>query len=381
MMGPVVVVGGGLAGSAIALELQRRDVSTILIDRNRRPGGASALSFASLSALDEDDDVLYGLKRQGMAAWRRWQARSDEDLGLRWEGQTCWAEDPPEARRLDGIVERARRRGYAVVPIDAREVAGLQPWAAPQRALTACHAPGDGQVELLRALGAFRRAFARHGGVTVAGRARLRFGPSSVAVALGDWELDAARVVVAAGNETAALLARFGWELPMDVPSGLLAVTGPVAPIVLGTVYVAPASGPPVRLRRMEDGRVMICEGLRERVGADPTSRHALRLLHQAQKAFPRLAGAAIERLVVERRPMPSEGLPLVGPLPGVEGVYITVIPAGVTSAPFVAELVAAEVADGTVAAQLEPLRPSRGLGAPSGSGTGLHGTAELFFG
>jgi hypothetical protein len=59
-------------------------------------------------------------------------------------------------------------------------------------------------------------------------------------------------------------------------------------------------------------------------------------------------------------RPMPADGLPVVGPVPGVDGAYLAVMHSGVTLAPAVAQLVAAEVVHGATAADLEGLRPDR---------------------
>jgi len=59
-------------------------------------------------------------------------------------------------------------------------------------------------------------------------------------------------------------------------------------------------------------------------------------------------------------RPMPVDGTPIVGPLPGVRGVYLAVMHSGVTLAPVVGHLVGEEILTGRQAVQLAGCRPAR---------------------
>jgi glycine/D-amino acid oxidase-like deaminating enzyme len=72
-------------------------------------------------------------------------------------------------------------------------------------------------------------------------------------------------------------------------------------------------------------------------------------------------------------RPMPADGLPVVGPVPGASGAYVAVMHSGVTLAPVVGRLVATELVDGVDAKELHGVRPARfparGLDARPASG------------
>jgi glycine/D-amino acid oxidase-like deaminating enzyme len=57
---------------------------------------------------------------------------------------------------------------------------------------------------------------------------------------------------------------------------------------------------------------------------------------------------------------MPVDGLPVIGPVPGVDGAYLAVMHSGVTLAPAVAHLVASEIVNGVQADELAGLRPHR---------------------
>lgn len=73
------------------------------------------------------------------------------------------------------------------------------------------------------------------------------------------------------------------------------------------------------------------------------------------------LVGAGDARLVDVRvgvRPMPDDGLPLVGAVPGVPGLHLAVLHSGVTLAPVVGRLLAREIIDGLPVPELDGVRP-----------------------
>jgi glycine/D-amino acid oxidase-like deaminating enzyme len=57
---------------------------------------------------------------------------------------------------------------------------------------------------------------------------------------------------------------------------------------------------------------------------------------------------------------MPADGEPIIGPVPGVPGLYLAAMHAAVTLAPAVGHLVARELVDGTVEPALAGCRLDR---------------------
>ena len=80
----------------------------------------------------------------------------------------------------------------------------------------------------------------------------------------------------------------------------------------------------------------------------------------QDVRFFPTLGRAQLLRMVVAWRAMPADRLPIIGPMPGLESLYLAVTPSGVTLAPILGRLVAAEIAEKVPERLLEPLRPGR---------------------
>lgn len=360
MEGPIVVIGGGIVGTSIAYHLQERGKETILIERDIDPQGASAFSFASLSAFDEPVRDVCLLKSLGMAAWRKWAARLGGDVGLRWDGEIRWTETPESASNLRSLMDRAASRGYPLRTITKADIARRLPASKPKEVVLACLAPQDGQADPLRVIDAAGDAFTRLGGERVVGKAGLIFDGSGVQVRVREDQVEPSAVVVATGAETAALLERLGFDISMDPSPGFLVVTEPTDPVVFGTVYVAARDGLPIHLRQLDDGRVVIGERAQDEVAKNPTLDHAQRLLNQASVSFPALANTSVDHFTVEWRPMPRDRKPIVGPLPGLPSVYVVAAHSGVTLAPVLGDLVARELVDKRRVARLEHFRPER---------------------
>ena len=382
---PVVVIGGVIVGTAIAYELQLADAPTILVERDIEPQGASAFSFASLSAFDEPHRDVYLLKTHGMIAWRHWAKVFGDELGISFGGELRWAESKEAASHLTSLIERATSRGYPVRSISGEEVTKQEPASRPATASVACLAPDDGQADPVRAIDVLRGAFADRGGTILVGRASLMIEESGITVRVGEERVAASTVVVAAGAETTALLERLGWEIPMDPSPGLLSVTERVEPFLKGTVYVYPQSDIPVHLRQMSDGRVLVGERAQDEIAKNPTREHARSLLRQARKSFPALEATDVDHFTVEWRPMPRDGMPIVGPLPGLPSLYVATGHSGVTIAPALARFITQEVVQGTEVDRLKPFRPARfsahGADAYRSIEDAFSGASELFIG
>src|SRR6266508_2660896 len=330
----VVVVGGGIIGSAIAMHLAERGLRPLLVDEDRAGEAASARSFASLSAFGNDPVAYYEL--------------------------AC-AADPQQGRELAEQVERARSRGYPIVPVDETDLRQLLPAAEPGPVAAACHAPWDGQVEADLVVAACRSATTAAGGRLLLGEpARLRLDDDGIRVELGDRMLRPAITVLAAGAESVAVARAVGLDVATLASPGLLVQTEPLPAFTDKVVYLPGGPGPQVHLRQRPDGSVLLGERSQEMVARDLSQQHARALLGQAARFLPVLRGAHIARTLLAWRSMPADRLPIVGPVPGLDSLYLAVTHRGVTLAPVLGRLVADEIATGEPQWLLTPFRPGR---------------------
>jgi glycine/D-amino acid oxidase-like deaminating enzyme len=104
---------------------------------------------------------------------------------------------------------------------------------------------------------------------------------------------------------------------------------------------------PEVEVRQTRDGMLLAAEAHTGEVDRDDLRRSARATLQRLQQTF---TGAQDVRLVEARigvRPIPVDGLPIIGPLPDRPGGFVAVMHSAVTLAPVAGRLVATEVVDG----------------------------------
>ena len=100
-------------------------------------------------------------------------------------------------------------------------------------------------------------------------------------------------------------------------------------------------------------------------VGDSPENQPAAMALRTASAIRDELEGAqaiAPEFAGVGLRPMPADGVPVIGYLPQVGGVYVCAMHPGVVLAAIVGQLASGEIVDGQPAAALDACRPARFL-------------------
>ena len=83
-------------------------------------------------------------------------------------------------------------------------------------------------------------------------------------------------------------------------------------------------------------------------------------MLDRAAYYLPALKGATAFAEPVGYRPMPADGLPVLGFVEKAPNLYIALMHSGVTLAPLVSELAAMEILDGARVERLSPYRPER---------------------
>jgi glycine/D-amino acid oxidase-like deaminating enzyme len=241
------------------------------------------------------------------------------------------------------------------------ELRRLLPAAEPGDVAAASFAPNEGQVEPPLVLRACRAALRQAGVRLLLGRAaRVRLDDDGVRVEVGGQVLRPSTTVLAVGADAVQVGAAVGLDIPTVPSPGMLVETPPLPPLTGRVVYLPRSTGPPVHLRQRPDGSVLVGERTQETVAADPSGEHARALLAQAARFFPALRGVPVRRRILAWRAMPADRLPIVGPVPWLDTLYVAVTHSGVTVAPALGRLVALEVATGEPDGRLAPFRPGR---------------------
>jgi glycine/D-amino acid oxidase-like deaminating enzyme len=377
----VVVVGAGIVGAAIAWELARRGITTMLVDRGEVSGGTTGLGEGNVLCSDKDAGPELELTVLGMAVYDELEAELGEVARIRRKGALIvhpdartWAAEPARAERL-------RAAGVAAELVGPEAVRALEPQltGALHGAL---HVPGDLQCDpraIARALAAdaaARGAVVRTGAeVAAVVRAGDRGAVRGVRLTSGEI-LHAGAVVLAAGPWTAPLAETAGLPLPLEPRKGQLVRLRLPEPdprwlrhkVVDGSYLLSVTSqGTGVEvstvLETTWDGHVIV-GSTRERSGFDPRVDPALAdaVRERAARLAPNLAGLDHHAAWVGFRPWLPDHLPAIGPSRRVEGLWLATghEGAGVALGPITGRIVAAAIAGDPAPMDLAPFAPDR---------------------
>jgi glycine/D-amino acid oxidase-like deaminating enzyme len=368
----VTVIGGGIVGASIAMHLALKGVRVTLLERLAPASGATSKSFAWLNPWTLDPSYRR-LRLASLERWRRLDAALG--LGITWGGFLDWASDSGEADEVEALAATLDGTPHAVSRLDAAGLRRVAPTLEPGPVAAAFHASLDGHADPVRVTERFLAVARRHG-------ARIRFpcearafelqGARVSAVDIGGDRLETDAVVLACGVDTPALLALLGQRLTLRHAPGILAHSA-AGPAALRAVCDGPHG---IEFKQFPDGRIVGNDAenppplaVHAAILAGPVDfpnealrlQHGQRILSRIAAVFPAARDRRLERLTLGFRPMPPDGMPVVGPVPGMENAYVVVTHSGVTLAPILGELVTAELCAGAAPAELlAPFRPPR---------------------
>ena len=379
----VAVVGAGIVGGAIAFHLARRGAEVSLIDADEPGMGATSHSFAWINSFGKEPRAYGALNRRSLDTWDRFARLLDADIGLRWGGQLTWAASDEDAAALARNVARLQSWGYVARMVDEAEMLRLEPGLRPGTVKAAAYSDNDGHVQGTRVAQTCASRVREMGGhimsgspvtglevhagrVTAVQLAGASVADGSVPGGLGpDGLVPCDAVVLAAGVDTTRLAEMAGVHVPQEESPGVVVRTEPLPPVLrsVAALYAPPPDSggqPAVHLRQSSDGVVLLGEGSQESLARDDSPEHAAELLARASVYLPALRSATPTPVPVGYRPMPIDGLPVLGFAQAVPNLYLALMHSGVTLAPLVGELATMEILDGARVDILEYYRPER---------------------
>ena len=332
----VAVIGGGLVGAATAWGLARIGQKVAVLDEGDVAYRASRGNFAL---------VWVQSKGMGMPEYAGWTKRSSEnwpafaeqlkeqtgiDVSLQQPGgfHLCLSEQELESRanllkRLHNQPDMVR---YDYEIMDHARVKTMLPHIGPDVA-GASYCPLDGHVNSLRLLRALHTGMSRlgvdyHPDHIVE---RIELAPGRFRLFTRHGEIEAGKVVLAAGNGNAKLGPMVGLTVPVRPQRGQIIVTEKVAPFM---------DYPVVTIRQTDEGGVMMGDSVEEAgwdttVGAGVISSMAERAI----RMFPLLGRLNVVRTWAALRVMTKDGFPIYEQSADCPGAFVATCHSGVTLA------------------------------------------------
>jgi glycine cleavage system aminomethyltransferase T/glycine/D-amino acid oxidase-like deaminating enzyme len=328
------VIGGGITGASVAYHLAKTGWrETVLVEKDELTSGSTCHAAGLVTQFNPSPTMM---------RFRGYSIELYEELGVfERVGSLRFASSEESLKELQRGVSRARGIGLDVELISAGESARLMPSITTRSLHGAVWVPGDGHLDPHTATHALAAA-TRGLGATVLTQHRVtaieisdRGSVQAVVTEAGRIETDV--LVVAGGiwapqiasmagafivstpvdHQHAALLAVPGHELPHDMPcfrdpDNLVYGKSEAGGVVLGGYEADPVA-------RWIDGVPWDHAG----TSLPPDEARFEPLLAGAARRFPFLGEAGIVKLVCHPDAMTPDSNPLVGPVPGVSGLFL----------------------------------------------------------
>jgi glycine/D-amino acid oxidase-like deaminating enzyme len=351
----VLVVGGGLVGTAVAYGLAREGAKVTVLDEGDGGFRASRGNFGL---------VWIQGKGYGLSPYARWSRSSAQrwpglaaalledsgvDVALRQPGgfHLCFsdAELAEREKRLSTL--QAELGGdYPYQLLDAKELRERLPAVGPA-VIGASYTPMDGHVNPLKLLRALHQSMQRRGVTLVSGSQISRIAPEAGGFAAHGrsavWR--APRIVLAAGLGNRALAPQVGLHAPVAPNRGQVLVSERVAPFL---------HHPTINVRQTDEGSVQFGDSMEEVGFNDFTTTDVLATIaRRGVRAFPLLKDVRLVRMWAALRVYSPDGFPIYEQSSQYPGAFVVTCHSGVTLAAAHALRIAPWIAGGAMPDEL----------------------------
>ena len=325
----VIVVGGGVLGASAAFHLAGLGAETLLVetaDTGRATSAGAGIICPWASRVEDPDH--YRLTRAAAAAYPALM----EELAALGAGnpsyRRCGALLPLEAAALEAEAARIAPR-IAASPeagglerLSGREAQALFPALGDDKG--ALFIPGAARVDGRQLSAALAEGARRRGATILPGRAQpWAEGGRMRGVELDGEKLPADAVICAGGVWATAWLAPLGVALPVRVQRGQIIHLRIPGAAARGWPVILPLTG--FYIVTFDDDRIVVGASREEGTGMDyrMTAGGVAQVLAAGMGIAPGLAAATIEEVRIGFRPMPPAWRPVIGPAPGVAGLFV----------------------------------------------------------
>jgi sarcosine oxidase subunit beta len=371
----VVVVGGGLIGSAAAYHLARTGLRTLLIEQGSLASGASGANFGNVQVQDSEFGLSLELSLQGHEACAGLEAELETELDYQRTGSLLLIENERQWQVMEARAAGLQAAGVPAQLLDQDEVCRLEPGLSREAVIGALYHANEGSLNPFKLVYAYAWRGRQHGleiwthtrvtEVSVGGGRVLGVNTSRGRVAT-DW------VVLAAGAWARHLARTAHVDLPLRWVHGEAFITEQLPPLVRCSISSAAffeateesdeqAVG--FCLRQRPEGNVMIGEAaiLTDALGRRVTATALPAIAQEAGLRFPVLSEAAVIRGWAIPVAFLPDNRPLLGAVDGIEGLVVgTGLKSTIVLTPLAGVTIASLISGGGIDPRLAEFSPSR---------------------
>ena len=336
-MRKILIVGGGVIGTSVAWHLAERGLGEVtLLERDRLGSGTTWHSAGNITwkpVPDSDVPIEYMID-----LLPRLERESEQSTGWLRTGRLFIARSEESMRTFEGYSRAAEASGRGGLLLEPGEVARHHPLAEADGIVGAWLNPLSGRLNPADLVAAYARAARRRGvrieeQCTVHGLVERGARVCGVESDKGTFEAD--DVVVTAGLWTRGLLAEAGIPAAHGACEHFYAIAAPVPALARETPsFICPEN---LIYGREEVGGFLVGFFDRDAKCLDASTLpepFTFTLLEEdwdqvstyyqrACEIFPALTDAPVRRLVNGPESFTADGRPLIGPVAGLEGLYL----------------------------------------------------------
>jgi glycine/D-amino acid oxidase-like deaminating enzyme len=361
----VVIVGAGIVGGACADEFARRGMRVAIVDRDVVGGGASAAGMGHIVVMD-DSEAQFALTRYSQQLWQTLRSELPDDVEYEQSGTIWVAADEEEIAEVLRKREFYAQRDVPTKVLDSQALRRAEPnlrdglaggLLVVQDAVLYPPCAARFLIEQAQKRGAELRLAASVVGMG-AGRVRLSDGVEIVGRiivnAAGAWAPD-----LTAGVE---IKKRKGHLVITDRYPGFLRHQL-VELGYLKSAHSVSRDSVAFNVQPRRTGQILI--GSSRQYGAEhkDVDQHMLtRMLQRAQEYMPGLCSMSAVRTWTGFRAATADKLPLIGPWPGDESLFLATghEGLGITTSLATARILADQITGTKPEIPIEPYLPSR---------------------
>lgn len=374
----VIVLGGGLMGTAAAFFLRRRGLKVTLIERNRVGAGATVASFGNIRRTGRHLTQL-PLAHRSRTLWGEAESLLGRDVEFRATGHLRLIFEEDALADMRAYADAARPWGLELEELGANEIRARFPGLGPG-AIAASYSPHDGSGNPRLIAPAFADAARRLGAeiVEACEVGSIKKTEAGFRVSTSKGVFEAAKLLNTAGAWGMRIAAQFGEPVPLTPRGPQMGVTEPLPHRILPVVGIwTRRHGTDAYFRQVERGNIVF-GGAAERVDVplDPGHAKADPARLPAQLRALKQLLPALEKVSVIRTWSGCEGyladmLPVMGPSGTTPGLFhaFGFSGHGFQLGPGVGDTMAELIATGTTDIPLHDFRIERFADAESGRG------------
>jgi len=329
----VIIIGGGISGTAAAYSLAKEGVAVALLEQHDLAAMASGWTLAGVRQSGRHPDEL-PLAIAAVEIWKDLGAELDAEIEYRQKGNLRLARDEAEIAIIRRLVDEQQALGLDLDFLDDNNAIRAIAPAISDAVVAASFCPTDGHANPKATVNAYARAAERLG-------AEIHLGETVEEILVERGRVVGARtqktiynapsIVITAGIHTPVLLQPHGLSLPLALRMVTVVRTCPLPPLfdqVFGTANAICAGRQEASGRLRITGGSQVWQGVVEKTNdghpvVRPPTSTVQGVIERGSFFLPAFGQAPLEDVWAGLLDMTPDGLPVIEATPEIDGLVV----------------------------------------------------------